>query len=180
MFTLLPENEKKSILREYKTRRAVVICAFVFVLGVVASVSLFPSYLLSSARVKEVENQLSRVRQSAILNEADTLDKAVLQTNKKIDSLQFSTSTVFVENLFKDIASRRGDSIRLRGFQYKRGAGKDAGVLSISGVARDRESLLQFTKSLEENPSFDQINLPVSNFARDKNAEFTIEVRGKF
>ncbi len=180
MFTLLPESEKKNIMREYNTRRAVVICAFIFVLGVVASVSLFPSYLLSSARVKEVETQLSRVRESAILNEADALDKTVSQTSKKIESLQFATSTVFVENLFEDIVSRRGDSIRIRGFQYKRSAGKDSGVVSISGIARDRESLLQFTKSLEENPYFDQINLPVSNFARDKNAEFTIEVRGKF
>jgi len=157
-----------------------VVCIFVFVLSVVASVSLFPSLLLSMGKREEVEVQLSSAREATILIEADAITKAIVLSNKKIETLQFSTSTVFVEDLFENIIEKRGNSIRLRGFQYKRSVGKDLGAISVNGIARNRESLLQFTKALEENPYFEQINLPVSNFARDKNAEFTVEIRGKF
>ncbi len=177
MFSLLPENEKDVILKEYRARRQVILAVFVFALSVIASISLFPSFLLSSIRTKEIEQQLSTIRESPVLQERVTLDKTLVDTNRKLELLRVGTTTIFVKDLVDDILESKGTtSIRINGLLYKREAGKVSNTLSITGVARDRETLSFFVKELEKR--FSQVNLPVSNFAREKNPQFTIEVKG--
>lgn len=176
MFTLLPDSEKKSILKEYKIRRAIIICTFVFFFGIMASVSLFPSYLLSAIKTKEISTQLAELRKSTILQEAKILNEALVNTNKKLDLLRDSTSTVYVKDIIDGIQKSKSEqAIRISGVLYRRDTAKKQLSLSITGVARDRESLSFFVKELEKN--FEQVNLPVSNFAKEKNAQFTIEIR---
>lgn len=176
MFTLLPDSEKKSILKEYKNRRAIIICVFIFLSSIMASVSLFPSYLLSAIKTKEIRNQLNELRKSAILQEAKILNETLVNTNKKLDLLRVGTSTVYVKDIIDGVQkSKSGQAIRISGVLYRRDSAKNQLSLSITGVARDRESLSFFVKELEKN--FEQVNLPVSNFAREKNAQFTIEIR---
>jgi Tfp pilus assembly protein PilN len=180
MFNLLPEKEKQSIVKEYSSRRLIVILAFVFVLGIVSAVSMFPSYLLSSARVKEVETQISAVRRSTIFTEATELEAKLQSTNQKIDLLMSSQKATKVEDLISEIISQKDSSIRFTGFNYKKSVDKTPGSFSVSGIARDRESLSTFVRVLQNNERFSTVNLPVSSLAKDKNAEFTLQITGSF
>ncbi|OHA88148.1 MAG: hypothetical protein A2741_00810 [Candidatus Zambryskibacteria bacterium RIFCSPHIGHO2_01_FULL_43_27] len=180
MFNLLPEIEKKNIMREYILRRYVVLALFLFALGAIASISLFPSYLLSSVKVVEVEEQISSVKSSAIFKEAEALASALNLTNQKISALKPPEKYVYLGTLVSSIVEKRGGSIRLNGFKYNRGDGKNHGVITVSGIARDRESLSAFLTVLKEEEKFLEVNLPVSNFAQDRNAPFTIDIRGAF
>lgn len=180
MFNLLPDSEKKSIMKEYSLRRFTVLAFFLFFLGVLASVSLFPSYILSSVKVREIEGQLSSVRQSTIFKEAESLASTLNTVNQKIIAVEPREEYVHLETLIERIAEKRGLSIRINGFKYSRGEGKNQGSIVVSGIARDRESLSAFLTALKEEEKFLEVNLPVSNFAQDRNAPFTVDIRGAF
>lgn len=180
MFNLLPENEKRNILREYNFRRAIVLTAFLFALGVIACVSLFPSFLLSSAKIIEEEAQLASIKKSDTFQEADRLNASLIETNLKIQSLKPLNNEQYIVDVIGTVIAKKNDAIRINGFLFKRGNGKDTGSLTVSGLTRDRESLSAFVRELEKEPLFTKVVLPISNFTKDRNAEFSIQINGAF
>lgn len=180
MFNLLPETEKSKILKEYSLRRVIVFFAFLCVSALIALVGIFPSYLLSSLKLREVKDNVSSVRQSSAFQEADQLSKELSQANAKLVALQSNTSSVFVEDLFSRVIAHKISGIRLNGLMYKRGVTKDSSVISVSGVAQDRESLSNFESELEKEPLFKNVSLPVSSFTKDTNADFSLQITGTF
>lgn len=180
MFNLLPENEKRNILQEYNFRRAIVLTAFLFVLGVIACVSLFPSFLLSSAKIIEEETQLTSIKRSNTFQEADRLNASLTETNLKIQSLKPLTNEQYIVDVIGTVIKKKNGAIRINGFLFKRGNGKDLGSLTVSGLTRDRESLSTFVRELEKDPLFTKVVLPISNFTKDRNAEFSIQINGAF
>jgi Tfp pilus assembly protein PilN len=180
MFNLLPEAEKNKILEEYSARRIIVFAVFLCVSLCIALVSIFPSYVLSSIKLKEIQDNISSVRQFTSFQEADQLSKELSQANVKLSALQFNASSVPVEDLFSRIITRKISGVRLNGIMYKRGATKDSSVISVSGVAKDRESLSNFVTELQKEALFKNVSLPVSSFAKDSNADFTLQITGTF
>ena len=43
-------------------------------------------------------------------------------------------------------------------------------------MAKDREVLRGFVKALEEEPYFERVEIPVSNFVKDRDIEFSLEI----
>lgn len=179
MFNLLPETEKKNIVKEYAARRMIVGLGFVSVLGIITAISLLPTYIITSAKVAETTTEIESIRKSPEFSEAEVLEKNLSQAEIKVGLLNETTHTS-IEVAVEKVLSVKTQPIRISGFQYKKGSGKDKSLLVVQGIARDRESLSQFVKSLQGVQGFDTANLPVSNLAKDRNAEFSIEIRGSF
>ena len=179
MFNLLPDSEKKFILAEYANRRTVAALAFLFVLGLIASISAFPAFLLSSAKVSEVREEIEAVRQSKIFQEESSLSAELQKTQGKISSLHPKEAFIPVETVFTRIITHRGDGIRMNGLRLSATTDAERQIL-VNGIARDRDALLSFVHALEEDPLFSSVDLPVSNFTRDRNAEFSLTIHGTF
>lgn len=177
MFNLLPEADKKNVLKEYSMRRAVVILLFLLVAGLIALVTALPSKLLSSSKFKGVQKQIEVSKTIAILNEEAKLTSSLSLVNSKLTALKDAGGSSIVD-LIERIIVKKGQSIKIRGISYIRNV--DKSTISLSGVTQNRESLLNFVKSLKTEPLWSEVNLPVSNFAKEKDAEFTIEIKGKF
>jgi Tfp pilus assembly protein PilN len=180
MFNLLPENEKKKITKEYAFRRNIVLFMFLFALGSVASVSLFPSYLLSSGKIKETQQEITTIKNSLTLQESGNLSGVLKKTNIKLQTLGFVLSDMNASDLFEKVFDKRDVNIRITSIMYQKPSGKGAGSITFNGVAHDRESLSTFVDNLKKEPSFTQVDLPVANLAKDRNADFTIKIQGKF
>lgn len=180
MFSLLPQNEKHTILKEYNTRRNILIAMFVFALGAISVVALIPAYLLSTVKINEVQNELKRVGGSVAFQESDDLNKILIDTNAKLASLKVSKDQVYVSDLIEKVIAKRDISIRINGIMFKRGAPGAMSVITLTGVAHNRESLSAFVQELKSLPLFTSVDLPVSSFAKDRNAEFSIQIQGSF
>lgn len=179
MFNLLPPNEKQNIIKEYASRRLILMSLFLCALGLIGITALIPSYLLSRARINELSGDVKR---STALIEAKVLEdqaKVVTLTNAKLGALSDVVDDVTIHDLFLNIIEKRGSGVRINALMYRRGD-KDLGALTVTGVARDRESLSNFVQVLKGDPIFTKVDLPVSNFAKDKNTNFTIQLSGKF
>ena len=161
-------------------RKAIVLFLFLFVSGIIAVIFLLPSNILSASKAAGIEKQIQNARNSVIFKEADSLNASLKNINLKLSSLTSFKNTISTESLFVKIIDKKTSNIRISNFSYKKASGKEQSSTTISGVARDRESLSQFVKALESEPLFTTVNLPVSNLTKNKNPDFSIEIKGGF
>ena len=50
----------------------------------------------------------------------------------------------------------------------------DNGVIDLTGTSKDRDSLLTFKDNLQKSPQVSSVNIPISNFEKVNNIEFTL------
>lgn len=180
MFNLLPEQEKKQIIGEYRARRTIVGLFFLFIVGLMSIIAIFPSFVLSGSRISGVETSLNNMKNSPIFKEEATLSSKLSEANLKLVALRPPKRDVDVSALFQAIVSRKKSTIRLTSFTYISAVGTTPGKVSISGIAKSREDLSAFVEDLKKIPEFKSVNLPVSSFTKDSNADFSIELTGDF
>ncbi len=175
MFNLLPSREKKRIFQEYRLRLLIVVLTFFFAIVFVAILFLLPSYLISNAKDNEISERIESVRMSTILKEADELNARLVQTNLKIQSLLIGQDLNQPSVLFKKVLDKKTSSIRINSMSFSVGEGNKKEVV-LSGVALNRDSLSEFVRSLEEEEIFSKVDIPVSSFAKERNATFSIRI----
>lgn len=176
MFTLLPETEKKGILREYHMRRAIIAFFFLFALGCVTFIFLIPSHLLSSSRSREILGRVEAVQKSTIVADADEIESKLLATNLKLQIFKGGGMERGVSGAFEKVLSYKTASIRIHKVEFRHGE-KEGDEIVLSGIAQNRDALSVFVRALEGEPAFSRVIIPVSDFARDLNANFTITIR---
>ncbi len=180
MFNLLPEKEKKELFREYRLRRGILWLSVAFLLGVLFCIFLIPSFLISSSKGDEVERRIESVRQSTIFEETDVLNQRLTTASLKIKTFENFSISPPIHDVFEKVTEMRGSDIRIRGLQYRKSEDPRAAMILVAGVARDRNSLRDFVKELEQHENFARVNLPVASFAREQNLDFSLEITAVF
>ncbi len=178
MFNLLPKAEKDKILREYRIRLAVVVLWFIFATFILASVSVFPSYVLSSDKVKSAQRRFDTLSESVSHGRNADLDAVLADAKMQLSLLSHEPPKAFLHELMLRIVSLKTDGISLSSLSFT-GVGKK-GEASIIGIAADRNALLAFSKELERAQIFEKVEVPPSNFAKNAGIEFSIRVIGGF
>lgn len=174
MLNILPTEEKKKVLIEYRLRLATI---SVFAVGSLVMASLFllaPSYLLAVSKHNEVMNNL------AALEEKDSrggqekdVNLQIIAVNKKIDLfLKVGTpGALKPASVITKIMDIKGDAIRITGFTFDATADQERVV--ITGTALDREKLSQFIETLKKDPAFTSVDLPISSYVKSSNIDFS-------
>jgi Tfp pilus assembly protein PilN len=180
MFNLLPEPEKKQILNEYSTRRLDVALFFLFIIGLISVISIFPSFVLSSVKVTDSKRNIDAIKNSSILKEADQLNSQLSQANQKLLALRPPKQEISMSTIFQAVIADKSTNVRLSSFLLQNGTGATGDKVIVRGVARTREDLSAFVSQLKKDPLFTNVDLPVSSFAKDQNADFSITISGAF
>jgi len=177
MFNLLPEPYKKKMRREYIIRLCVVALCFSFGIFLIASVFLLPSYFLSSIKERELMSRLSNEKASLPSDATVRPETVVQKTNADLALLKNNGSVSFV-GLVSKVLARKPVGIKIEGLTISQNT--PTHQISISGTARLREDLVTFKKSLEDEPLFVKVELPVSSLAKSSDINFTVTVTGNF
>lgn len=179
MFNLLPENEKRNVRTIYNDRRMILSLLLLTITSIIAFLLVIPSFIMTKAKEAETVSQVGFLRESLASKNIDELNKTVMVARDEIKALQESnTTTLSVHDLFLKILSHKSADIRITGFLY--GIVAEKHEIIVNGVARDRESLLTFAQEIGKEQIFSDISLPVSNFAKNKDIEFSFGVTGDF
>ena len=175
MFNLLPEEYKKKLKVEYNIRLAITGLLFGFFIILIANAFLLPSYLLSKIKEIEIENRLANIS-SKTPDKTNTELNVVLQnTKKQLTVLNSIDNVSFVESL-KKVLARKVPGIIINNLSVNEIG--SVWKIAVSGIASNRDVLISFKTSLESEKSFNGVDLPVSNLAKNKDIPFTITVRG--
>lgn len=174
MFKLLPEEEKEKVQREYALRRIVVaVEAFILIL-IVGLVGLFPSYILSRARLGEVEERLKVSGTAEPQVETKELEAWLTDLNFKLTAL-VPDQKEFLPSLYMEtVLKEKGSGIRITGFSWINE--KEKVYMNISGVASTRQALLSLETRLKNAKSFSEVTLPVSNLAKERDVTFDLKL----
>ncbi len=175
MQNLLPIEEKKKVLMEYRIRLGIVFLFVVTALVVANLALLAPSYLLAVSKSTFMSEELRNLegREADRTQEKDVFAK-IKEINKKIALFlkAGNPNSATPSELFMKIISTKTSSIKITGFSYDATIERERIVLT--GRADDRESLAKFLEELKKDETFTKVELPISSYVKSVNIEFSI------
>jgi hypothetical protein len=175
MFTFLTEEYKQGVVRQYRLKLVVVYIGLSCVLFATGVVLAIPSYAILSAK-KQTAIQDGKTASAKTSNASITDEVKILK--EEIAMAKTASEQVPVAIILDKILSRQGSNILISGMTLKRGA--ETGTVSIEGRAVSRDALVAFSKSLQGEPAFLKVDLPVGSLAKSKDIPWTITITSKF
>lgn len=178
MFNLLPKTEQRTLTLEYRLRLLIVALFALLFVGVLAGGALIPSLFLSSQRETVALKNEEALKGEIVLQGKYDLTNILKLTKLKANAFESESGSPYFYELFGQIIKDKTSAIKIRGLSAKVSSPSDK-TIAITGVARDRDSLLSFTKTLEREHDFGNVLVPVSNFAESSDIDFSIIVKLK-
>lgn len=181
MTNLLPPQQIEKNISEYRLRLAGTALAMFAGVLVLAAVLLVPSYLLATHKRTVIENdpiwqndkdgEMSREKQKEF-------EGIIKETNTILDTLGRTDAEFHVsEDIIEKIVGFKTPSITVSGIFFD--AVSEGSMLSIKGIATNRQSLVSFTDMLKKDPAFASVDLPISNLVKDRDISFSISIKLK-
>jgi hypothetical protein len=175
---LLP-IESKNVLKEgFKSRFNLIVCTLLILVVLVGLIMLLPTYFLTKSQLSVI-NYINTVNKNeseeSVLKALDLpfeIDYKVSLINTNIRSLKVG-QTIF------DIIYFLPKTVKLNSLTFTKNeaeAEKQGVIITISGVANDRDSLIQFGNDLKSSKKFTEVEVPVSSLTRDKNLPFSVKI----
>lgn len=181
MLNLLPLEEKKKVLTEYRLRLAAVFIFTAAFLIVANLILLIPSYVNALTKHSFVESRFNDVMGSKEFQDrraqaGKEAAEKVAEIERKLEMftpVQVGTQAKFVSSeIFIKILKLKPATIRISAINHE--ILKDREKLIVSGVSDDRESLASFVETLKNNGSFTLVELPISSYVKSVDIEFSL------
>jgi hypothetical protein len=172
MTNFLPQIYAKQAASDYRSRLFFVAFSLASVAFLVAIALALPSYLLLRVRAAAISPTDAQAAASA-----QGIEDSVRAATAKAAAVGAVAREERMASVIERVISRRTAGIVISGLSFRRG---DSGAISLSGVAATREGLVSFVKSLEAEPAFSNVVLPVSALAKGKDISFSISLTSKF
>ena len=177
MINLIPNQEKKKMIKDFYYRLIVLALVMLCVSLLVAITALLPAYFLSNSK-KNIAYEKLEIQKAEILPAFDQETREILkQINNKLNIIENAQDSKFIvsEKFVNAIVSKKNSDIKLTQISYENNI-SNGKKIHISGSASSRDVLLLFRKRLENSNSFKNVDLPISNFVRGSNIEFYLNL----
>ena len=178
MFNLLPHTEQQTIAREYRLRLTGTGLLFSASLVIVALVALIPSFILSYQKDEAALKADTALKAEVALESKDALSNVLMLSEKKATALSAETTTPYTYALIEEIMKNKISGIKIAGVSINR-VDDGSHTATITGQAKDRETLLSFAGVLKHVKDFADVTVPVSDFAPVANIDFSILAKTK-
>lgn len=186
VINILPYKEKKILHAEYWIRFFTILLDLIALVSAVATILLFPSYFLSRSKENLAENRLEVFNKENPDLKKSNIDDIINDINSKLEILdKVEIPYQISDKVLNNILSSRTSGITFSQILFNKkivkvsGIEKNLSVLEIHGVATNRDSLRNFKTSLDNNQSFSEVNLPISDFLEKSDLIFTISITMK-
>ena len=175
MLNILPHEEKKKVITEYRLRLSVVAVFSVAALVLASLVLLVPSYMLAVSKYNFVAGELARLeQQQGGASQEREVEAQTKEVNKKI-SLFLGDGKVGARTpseIILGVIAVKGPAIKIQSILYDINLEREH--LVISGRAGDRDSLALFVETLKKDPSFSKVDLPIGSYVKSTNIDFSL------
>lgn len=173
MINLIPPEGRTALKREYLLRTGTVfatILSGVFIAGVAL---MIPTYVLISSQLSSTESEYEK---SADVNaEFKEAENAIRNANDIAIQLGGPTNQTYASDVIGEITKRSPQGITLRAFQLERVKSYFPSV-QVQGIAESRSILAAFKEALKGVPNVSNVEVPLSDLAKDSNLPFAITI----
>lgn len=175
MFNVLPEKLKKKIKSGYRLRLSIVIVLTIFIIQISFLVLIFPSWLSSLYKEREMLVQAENSNRATLDSNIETINSTIKAVNTRMMIINSAMKYPKVVPFIDSVLSEKSKSISINEIIYI-SSGENSGKIILAGTSASRDSLVLFVKKLEETKLFKKIDLPISNLTKVTNINFTIEL----
>ena len=177
MINLLPTEEKKKNATVYRFHVLVLSFEMAGICFFIAGAALLPSYFLSSAKERSALQKLELLKNTPVtMIDQNTLD-SIKDINSKISIMEGAEKDRFsvLGRVINEMISKKMPDIKISQITYVNDS-KGLKKVSVRGLALNRERLLIFREMLESDPIFSKVDLPISNFIKGQNIDFSLNL----
>ena len=144
-------------------------------LSAISVVLLTPSYFLSVVREKAISEEFDRAVKSK-----DTLSEQELRTNvnkskEMLELLKSGESKILIGSLISKIIEKKNAGIAINSFSVNLSKRQIRAFCKRHG--KKREDLKVFAESLRSSKEFGSVDLPISNFAKIADIDFSVTLK---
>lgn len=173
---LLPKTEKENLKKGFKYR-FIIFTAFLLAASFfVGSFVLLPSYFLATRHLSEDFAKNLETEDKDLVSDFLALPEEI---NTKLNFYQSNLKDFSASTYILKIVDILPEKVLVNSIYFSKSQnykGKIGTVILISGLANDRESLVLFSKLLEESKMFSTVEVPVSNLTKEKNLPFSVNI----
>ncbi|XKT74600.1 MAG: hypothetical protein ACJKTH_00715 [Patescibacteria group bacterium UBA2163] len=177
MINLLPQKNKKRLMRQYYIRFGILLLSGMSVALFIGNVLLVPSFFSAQNTALSVERYRDALKGTVGLQEGTNATTLLSELKERVTILNsYHTDTVMAD--FFDVFNERitgGIAVSYISLVHK----NDEVTVALKGSANTRQNLLVFVESLRESPRLSGVTLPVSQLVSESNTEFSLEMRYK-
>lgn len=176
MANVLPEIDRKRVIREYILRLTLVLSSVILLSGVMSCVALLPAaaYVFvhqSSIRIPVESTPLSQ--------EQITQDRIDAQKTESLLRVLYPvmTATSSPVAVVRSVLAKRPTGVTITSFSFA----ADSKMLTVSGQADGRDAVNTFRGALQSDPRFTNVVIPVNVLAgAGQNGRFSLTLTGAF
>ncbi len=172
MINLLPAEYKDFLKKISEFRLVTTTFFFLFLLVLIAGVLLVPASILSTLKEKNLSAQLELLKKGDSAGAEQTMNKTIADINKSVFLFTVpNTAPLLSTEVLEPLFTLTPSGVAITGVSFKNDT---PATLEISGIAKDRQTLDLFVKKLQTHPQFAKVDLPISNFVKDKDIDYKV------
>lgn len=180
MANLITEKQKKVVKQEYFIRLASMSVFLLSLLGIFLLTYVALYYVSLTRNDSIIADQLKSVIDIENKeNVGESVTRLVARTNDQLKTLDLYALDPLVPSVnFEKIINQKNTGIKINRLSFSL-IQKKQGQFIVSGIASNRDALVTFIEDLKTTPSFISVESPVSDFARNSNITFTVNIKTK-
>lgn len=173
MINLLPPEGKKRVLTNYWIRVASVFLVLIGCSFLITTALLLPTYFYLSFQGNALSRNFTTVEAGS--ETYATLEKEINLANDISDVLLDEKIYIDVTEVTDQVMGFTSDKISISSVSISKTDGYISEVRVI-GRAADRSSLLGFRDTVEAHELFSEVDLPLSDLAKDQDIPFSLKL----
>jgi Tfp pilus assembly protein PilN len=177
MINLIPNQEKKKKVKDFYFRLTVVSLMVLGLTILVGSVSILPSYFFSVVK-KNVDEVKLQTQAGQSITQIDQNTTAIINDLiYKLGIVENAEQTKYLisQKVINEVIAQKMSDIQITEISYDNTTPSGKKII-ISGVAPSRDRLLQFSNALSNDAAFQKVDLPISNFVKGSNINFSLNL----
>lgn len=175
---ILPDEQKHNLYKGLKIRFFIIFFIIISLSLIASSVMLVPGYLASTIELEEIISQ-TKFANSEINQDTQNIVALPGSINSKVRFIKSNSANKTAFSIIDTAVSKATSGIYISSISsvsVKDGNKIKIDGINLSGIAKDRKSLLDFSKALEEEESFSKVDVPVNSLTKDVNLPFSIKI----
>jgi Tfp pilus assembly protein PilN len=177
MINLIPIEEKKKIRKDFYYRLLIVFLILFVFLAFVSLVAMVPAYVTSVDKKISINKKLE-IQKNEVMPEIDQQAQiAIKDLDNRLGLLEKARENkyVFSKKVIDEIISKKVSGIKINRIFYENDS-LEGRKVNITGLAQNREQLLLFRRALENDSTFKNVDLPISNFVKGQDIQFNLDL----
>lgn len=173
MINLLPKTAKRSLVFEYWIR---VVSVWLIVWAVVLFIStaiMLPTYVLIHSQVSVYEESANTALEKVAVYE--NVSVVLMQASQEAKMILDEAASPKLSYYVDRINGLQDTDITINDMVISRD-GATITPIALQGIATDRQALAAFRDRLQADPLVQEVNLPISNLAQDKDIMFSMTI----